>query len=155
MAQKRIEVGVSVIIHATEDHGRVLEAISDTLGVEPDAFDAVNTSGHFDNPITIYDADVSGRDARRFVVRFSDALSEDDMPILASQIDERTVNSRFHIRVDKQVLVRDNRIEIVGLRESPDGNSKDVIKIKIHTPIYNKKNTARIFEEILHGKVDE
>jgi len=52
---------------------------------------------------------------------------------------ERTVDSRFHMRLDKQELIKGN------LRVS----EKDTIKIKIHTPIYNKKDTVKLFTEIL------
>ena len=157
VTQKRIEVAISVIVHATEDSDRILDAINDTLGVGSDAFSITKTTGHFDNPITIYDADMSKRDARQFVAKLSSTLSEDDIRALANQIDERTVNSRFHLRIDKQVLVRDKRVEIVGLHDYylDENSNKDVLKIKIHTPIYSKKDTIRVFEKILYGEVHE
>ncbi len=54
------------------------------------------------------------------------------------EIEERTVDSRFHLRLDKQELVKGELIV----------SEKDTIKIKIHTPIYNKKDTTKIFTEI-------
>ena len=57
---------------------------------------------------------------------------------LVGEIEERTVNSRFHMRLDKQELMEKNLV----LRE------KDTVKIKIHTPIYNKKDTVKSFTEI-------
>jgi RNA binding exosome subunit len=48
------------------------------------------------------------------------------------------VNSRFHIRLGKQELVKGNLAFL----------EKDTIKIKIYTPIYNKKNTVKVFTEI-------
>ena len=57
---------------------------------------------------------------------------------LVEEIEERTVDSRFHMRLDKQELINGK----LRVRE------KDTIKIKIHTPIYNKKDTVKIFTEI-------
>jgi Predicted exosome subunit len=56
-------------------------------------------------------------------------LSEDQINSLIEEIEERTIDSKFHMRLDKQELIRGN----ITISE------KDTIKIKIHTPIYNKK----------------
>ena len=42
------------------------------------------------------------------------------------------------MRLGKQELIKGNLAFL----------EKDTIKIKIHTPIYNKKNTVKIFTEI-------
>jgi len=57
---------------------------------------------------------------------------------LIEEIEERTVDSKFHLRLDKQELIKG----VVILSE------KDTIKIKIHTPIYNKKESIRKFSEV-------
>ena len=57
---------------------------------------------------------------------------------LNEEIEERTVDSVFHTRLDEQELIKGN----VAFVE------KDTIKIKIHTPIYNKKDTVKTFTEI-------
>lgn len=155
MTQRRLEAAVSVIVHATEDSDTILNAISE-MRIKNCAFEPTKTTGHFNNAITIYDARVRGMDARRFVQRLSGMLSVDDMDALIGQIHERAVNSNLHIRIDKQVLIRDRRIQIINLYDTDhlqqnDSGVKDVIKIKIHTPIYNKKDTRRIFEEILRA----
>lgn len=155
MAQRRVEVTVSVIVHATEDSDVILNAISE-MEIKNDAFESTKTTGHFNNTITIYDAKVKGRDARRFVQKLSDMLSAEDMNALIGQIHERAVNSGLHIRIDKQILIRDRRIEIINLYDTDHlrqngGGVKDVIKIKIHTPIYSKKDTRLSFEEVLRA----
>jgi len=63
-------------------------------------------------------------------------LKEEDFTI--QETEERTVDSRFHMRLNKQELIKGN------LRVS----EKDTIKIKIHTPVYNKKDTVKLFTEI-------
>jgi RNA binding exosome subunit len=65
-------------------------------------------------------------------------LPQEQIDELIDEIEERTVDSRFHMRLDKQELVRGN----VTISE------KDTIKLKIHTPIYNKKDTIKTFTEI-------
>jgi len=42
------------------------------------------------------------------------------------------------MRLDKQELIKGNLIV----------SEKETIKLKIHTPIYNKKDTVKIFTEI-------
>ena len=64
--------------------------------------------------------------------------SEEKLKII-EEIEERTQDSRLHIRLSKQDLINGK----ISFQE------QDTIKIKIHTPIYNKKNTVKIFSEIL------
>ena len=60
------------------------------------------------------------------------------------EIEERTEDSKFHLRLDKQEFVQ-------GILEF---SQKDTIKIKIHTPVYNKKNTHEVFSELFHSQLD-
>ncbi len=57
---------------------------------------------------------------------------------LIEEIEERTIDSRFHLRLDKQELVQGKLII----------SEKNTVKVKIHTPIYNKKDTVKVFTEI-------
>ena len=149
MMQRKVEVSVSAIIHATESPSIILGALNETLGIKEDEFEPTTTTGHFGNPIMIYDAMVKGRDARQVMQRFSCMLSDDTADALVGQIAERTVDSRLHLRIDKQVLVRDRRLEIVDAYG--DGAKKEGIKIKIHTPIYSRKEIVPAFESMLRG----
>ena len=157
--ERKMEVSASVIVHATEDPRIITGAASQLLGIQEDAFTGTDTTGHFGNPISVYDANVTGADAALSVRRFVGMLSGKDVDALAVQIQERTVDSRLHLRIDKQVLIRSGRLEIIGLYGSAgregegkeNGSSKDAIKIKIHTPIYSKKDAVPTFAEILRG----
>ena len=151
--QNKVEVAISVIVHATENPDKVINAISE-LGVKHDVFEFTETTGHYNNMITIYNAKITGNDAKYFMQKFTEMISKDDLDMLIEQSPERTVDSRLHIRIDKQTIIRDRRIEIINLYESDDesnqqNTTKDMIKIKIFTPIYNKKDTAKVFERIL------
>jgi len=134
----KLEVTIDVIIHATEDSSKVLKAFEDMFELK-DIFTVNETTGHFENPIIIINTNFGKNQAQDFVEKFVSLLSIDQIKELVEQIEERTVDSRFHIRLDKQEFIKGNMVF----------TEKDTIKIKIHTPIYNKKDTVKIFNDIL------
>ena len=70
--------------------------------------------------------------------KFLKLLSKNQINQLIEEIEERIEDSKFHLRLDKQELVKG----VVVLIE------KDTIRIKIHTPIYNKKESIKKFSEV-------
>lgn len=142
---RRIEVGTDVIIHATESAEKILSSLETALGLAGDEFAMTRTDGHFGNPITIYRSTTTGRRARLFLKKFCGLLSEEQLDSLLGQIEERVVDSRLHIRIDKQALIMDGRLVII------DEAGGDTVKIKIHTPVYNKRDTVPAFREVLSG----
>ena len=134
----KLEVTIDVIIHATEDISRFLKSFEDIFELKEEDFTVDQTTGHFENPITILNAKIEKNQAQRFVDKLVKSLSNDQIKELVEDIEERTVDSRFHIRLDKQEFIKRNLM----LKE------KDAIKVKIHTPIYNKKDTVKIFSKI-------
>ena len=134
----KIEVTIDVIIHATEDISRIFQSFEELLDLKEENFTIQETTGHFDNPITMLNAKIVKKEAQNFMKKLLGLLSIEQINQLIEEIEERTVDSRFHMRLDKQELVKGNLV----LRE------KDTIKIKIYAPIYNKKNTVKIFTEI-------
>jgi len=101
-------------------------------------FSVNHTTGHFENPIITLNAKIEKNQAQKFVEKLVDVLSDDQIKELIVEIEERTVDSRFHIRFDKQEFIKGNLMF----------KEKDAIKVKIHTPIYNKKDTVKIFSKI-------
>ena len=134
----KIEVTIDVIIHATEDILKIYQSFEELLDLKEENFTIHETTGHFDNPIILLNAKIVKKEAQNFMKKLLGLLSIEQINELIEEIEERTVNSRFHMRLDKQELVKGN----LAFRE------KDTIKIKIHTPIYNKKNTVKTFTEI-------
>ena len=134
----KLEVTIDVIIHATEDISRFLKSFEDIFELKEEDFTVDQTTGHFENPITILNAKIEKNQAQRFVDKLVKSLSNDQIKELVEDIEERTVDSRFHIRLDKQEFIKGNLIF----------KEKDAIKVKIHTPIYNKKDTVKIFSKI-------
>lgn len=134
----KLEVTIDVIIHATEDISKFLKSFEEIFELKEGDFTVNQTTGHFENPITILNAKIEKNQAQKFVEKLVESLSNDQRKKLIEEIEERTVDSRFHIRVDKQEFIKGNLIF----------KEKDAIKVKIHTPIYNKKDTVKIFSKI-------
>ncbi len=134
----KIEVTIDVIIHATENISRILQSFEELLELKEENFTIHETTGHFDNPITLLNAKIVKKEAQKFMKKLLELLSIEQINELIEEIEERTIDSRFHMRLDKQELIKGN----LTFRE------KETIKIKIHTPIYNKKNIVKTFTEI-------
>ena len=134
----KIEVTIEVIVHATEDISKIFQAFEELLELKKEEFTISETTGYFENPIILLNVKIVKKQAQNFMRKLLELLSEQQINELIDGIEERTVDSRFHMRLDKQELIKGNLV----IRE------KDTIKLKIHTPIYNKKDTIKTFTEI-------
>ncbi len=134
----KIEVTIDVIIHATEDISKIFQSFEGLLELKEENFTIHETTGHFDNSIIMLNAKIVKKEARNFMKKLLGLLSIEQINELIEEIEERTVDSRFHMRLDKQELIKGNCVF----------GGKETIKIKIHAPIYNKKNTIKTFTEI-------
>ena len=134
----KIEITIDVIIHATEDDSKIFQSFEDVLDINREDFSINETEGHYENPIIMLNAKNVKKQAQNFVNKLLEALSVEQVKDLVEEIEERTVDSRFHIRLDKQELIKGKLVV----------SEKGTIKLKIHTPIYNKKDTVKIFSEI-------
>jgi len=134
----KIEVTIDVIIHSTEDISKIFQSFEELLDLKEENFTTHETTGHFDNPIIMLNAKIEKKEAQNFVKKLLGLLSNEQINELIEEIEERTIDSRFHMRLDKQELIKGNL----------EFQEKDTIKLKIHTPIYNKKDTVKTFTEI-------
>ncbi len=137
----KIEVTIDVIIHATEDISKIFQSFEELLDLKEENFTIHETTGHFDNPIIMLNAKIVKKEAQNFMKKFLGLLSTEQISELIEEIEERTIDSRFHMRLDKQELIKGNL----------EFGEKETIKIKIHTPIYNKKNILKTFTEIFQS----
>ena len=140
----KIEITIDVIVHATEDISKIFQAFDEFLSVKEEEFTINETTGHFDNPIIILNVKIVKKQAQRFVKRLLELLTNDEINMLIEEIEERTVDSRFHMRLDKQELIKGKLVI----------SEKETIKLKIHSPIYNKKDTVKIFTGIFQGQLN-
>jgi RNA binding exosome subunit len=140
----KIEVTIDIIVHSTEDISKIFESFDKVLEVKEEDFMNLETTGYFENPIILLNAKLVKKQARNFMKKILKVLSINQIKELIEEIEERTMDSKFHLRLDKQELVKG----VLVL------NKKGTIKIKIHTPIYNKKYTTKKFSEIFQSQLD-
>ena len=134
----KLEITIDVIIHATEDISKILQSFNEILEVDEENFTTIETTGYYENPIIMLNAKLVKKQAKSFMEKFLKLLSKNQINQLIEEIEERIADSKFHLRLDKQELIKG----VVVLSE------KDTIKIRIHTPIYNKKESIRKFSEV-------
>jgi len=134
----KIEITIDVIVHATEDISKILQSFDEILEIKEEEFTSIETTGYFENPIIILSAKLVKKQGQNFIKKMIELLPINQINELIEEIEERTIDSRFHLRLDKQELVQGKLII----------SEKDTVKVKIHTPIYNKKDTVKIFTEI-------
>ena len=134
----KLEITIDVIVHATEDISKIFQSFYDILEIEEESFAITETTGYYENPIILLNAKLVKKQAKSFMKKFLKLLSKNQINQLIEEIEERIADSKFHLRLDKQELIKG----VVVLSE------KDTIKIRIHTPIYNKKESIRKFSEV-------
>ena len=134
----KIEVTIDVIVHATEDISKILQSFEDVFDLKEENFIIEETEGHYENPIMLLNTKIVKKQAQNLMMKLLEHLPGEQVNDLIEEIEERTIDSRFHMRLDKQELVKGKLVV----------SEKDTVKIKIHTPIYNKKDTIKKFTEI-------
>ena len=134
----KIEIAIDVIVHATEDISKIFQSFEDVLNLKEEDFTLEEIEGHYENPIIMVKAKIVKKQAQNLMSRILELLPVKQIKELTEEIEERIDDSRFHMRLDKQELIKGNLIV----------SEKETIKLKIHTPIYNKKDTVKIFTGI-------
>ena len=134
----KLEITIDIIVHATEDISKIFQSFNDVLEIEEESFSITETTGYYENPIIMLNVKLVKKQAKSFMEKFLKLLSNNQINQLIDEIEERVADSKFHLRLDKQELIKG----VVVLSE------KDTIKIRIHTPIYNKKESIRKFLEV-------
>ena len=119
----KLEITIDVIVHATEDISKIFQSFYDILEIEEESFSITETTGYYENPIIMLNAKLVKKQAKSFMEKFLKLLSKNQINQLIEEIEERIADSKFHLRLDKQELIKG----VVVLSE------KDTIKIRIHT----------------------
>lgn len=134
----KIEIEVELIVHVTEDITKIFRSFEEILEIKENEFTVKETTGHYENPIKILKAKIVKKQAQKLIKILVNTLSSNQVNKLIEEIEERTIDSRLHMRLDKQDLISGN----LTITE------KEPIKFKIYTPVYNKKDTLKSFTEI-------
>ena len=135
----KLKVTVEIIVHATEDLKTILDAFEKLFEVKEEGFSKKNLTGHFENPITMLNAKITKTKAENFIKKLVMKIPKGQLDELIGDLENRIQNSSLHVRLGKQDLIQG----VVSLQE------KDVIKLKIFMPIYQKKNTLKNYAHLL------
>lgn len=136
--EEKVEVTIEVIIHATEDEKKIFDSFFDVFGIEESEFVKEQLVGHYENPITFCRAKITKNKAKSFIKKLVAQLPKDQLAEIIDDMENRVQDSMLHLRLGKQDLVRRN----ITLQEN------DAIKVKIHTPVYSKKDTTKIYTNL-------
>ena len=135
----KIQVSIGVIVQSTENVSKLLNAFEENFDITEQEFSRNEIKGHFDNPIIMLNTSIEKKRAENFIHTLISRIPEEQIKRIIDEIPERTINSSFHMRIDRDEL----------LRGKISTNEKSTIKLKIQIPIYNKKETVSEFSKIL------
>jgi RNA binding exosome subunit len=125
---------VNLVIHATEDGGKVLQAIQDVLLVPAERFSKSPSEGHYKNRIALLKAILSSQEAAKLARRIISLLNSIERGQLSSLIHQYSdEKGNLYIRLDKQRMCQ-GRVSL---------SNTDAIKIRFR-PVkrYNKPSNG-------------
>lgn len=135
------KVSFRAFVAATEDEGRVREALS--IFVPLDRVFSLTAEGHFGNEIKILEASLKKKEGQAFFQILREQLSTDDQLRLRREIPERLEgDSHFHLRLDKQAAYK-------GLLRLTD--SKDALDVCALVKTYpaRRESALKILSELI------
>jgi len=134
----KIEITIEAIIHATEDIDKFFDAFSEIFDIDKAEFTQTNLVGHFENPIITIKTKISKKKANEFLKTLGKKLSKDEKNEIMEFFEERLSDSGLYLRLDKQEFVSGK----ISIRE------QDAIKVKIFTPVFNKKELTETYRKL-------
>lgn len=141
--EKKLEVEIQVIIHATEDPQKVFDSFKEIFEIDKDDFNVQNLQGHYDNPITLVNGKIKKKKATSFVRHLISSIPKKDIDEIVEDLENRCDGSGLYMRISKQSLVQ-GRIEPA---------EDDPIKLRIYTPVYSQKDIIKTYSEILTNTI--
>ncbi len=141
--EKRLEVDIQVIVHATEDLEKIFLAFKDTFGVDKEEFSAQNVHGHYENPIALLSCKLKKKKSASFVRTLVSGIPKEKIDEIIADLENRCDDSALHLRISKQSLVQG----VITLAD------QDPVKLKIYTPIYTQKDLIKTYSEILNNTI--
>ena len=134
-----VEVKIDVILHATESQEKIFDSFKENFGLKEENFKIKNLTAHFDNPITIISTNLKKKDAVSFISNILKTISKTEFNEIYDSIDENITSSGLKLKINKQKMIQGK----VMLEK------KDAVKINISCPIYVKKDSKKIYRQIL------
>ena len=140
---EKLETTIEIISHATEDPDKIVESFFELFEIPKEEFSKKELTGHFENPITVLNAKISKKRGKDFFQKLISKIPKDEIDEFIDDIENRIQDSTLHMRVSKQDMI----MGIIRLQE------KDVVKLKIFTPIYRKKDIVKTYVELLRENI--
>jgi len=135
------KVSFRAFVAATEDEGRVREALS--IFVPLDRISSSTAEGHFGNEIKILEASLRKKEGQAFFQIIREHLSTDDQLRLRREIPERLEgDSHFHLRLDKQAAYK-------GLLRLTDSRDALDVCALIKTYPARRESALKILSELI------
>ena len=135
----RAEVKIDVILHATENVDKIFESFLYNLNLEQKNFEVQNLTGHFDNPITLLSINLKKKNAEKFISKFCGDINKTDFGEIYENIEENISSSGLKLKISKQKMIEGKIIL----------ENKDAVKINISCPVYVKKDSKKIYQQLL------
>jgi Predicted exosome subunit len=112
------KVSFRAFVAATEDEGRVREALS--IFVPLDRISSLTAEGHFGNEIKIMEASLRKKEGQAFFQILREQLSPEDQLKLRREMPDRLEgDSHFHLRLDKQAAYK-GLLSLTDLKDAID-----------------------------------
>ncbi len=143
MTEKKLEVEIQVIIHATEDSQKIFDSFKQSFDVDEDDFTIQKLQGHYDNPIALVNGKIKKKKATSLVKNLISSIPKKEIDEIIEDLENRCDGSGLYMRISKQSLV-EGKIEPAA---------DDPIKLKIYTPVYSQKDIIKTYSEILTSTI--
>lgn len=112
---------VDLLLHATEDGGKVLQSMQDKLAVPSERFSISPSEGHYKNKILLLKAMLASQEASELAIQIMSHLNSSDRERLSGSFHEYSdEKGNLYLRLDKQRICQGK----VSLSET------DAIRIK-------------------------
>jgi RNA-binding protein len=115
---------VNLLLHATEDGGKVLQSIQDLLSVPTERFSSEPSEGHYKNKILLLKAMLPSREAGDLATHIMLLLNSPDRERLSRALPEYSdEKGNLYLRLDKQKMchgkVSLSEIDAIRIRFKP------------------------------------
>tara|TARA_B100000929_G_scaffold290562_1_gene284604 strand:- start:1199 stop:1636 length:438 start_codon:yes stop_codon:yes gene_type:complete len=136
------KVTIDVILHATESIEKIFECFLENFSLEQKNFKIQNLTGHFDNPIMLLSINLKKNDASVFITNFLGKIRKTDLEQIYENIEENIPSSGLKLKISKQKML-EGKIVL---------ENRDAVKINISCPVYVKKDSKKIYQQLLQLK---
>ena len=133
------EVKIDTILHATEDIDKILRCFLENFNLKQEKFNVQNLTGHFNNPITLLSINLKKKEAEEFIRNLLTKISKSDFDEIYENVEELISSSGLKLKIDKQRMLN-GKIML---------EQRDAIKINISCPVYVKKDSKKIYQQLL------